>query len=102
MGKAIAEITVIPIGTSSPSISSYVAEVEKTLRGFNLNIQLTPMSTILEGELYEILNAVKAAHNCLFEKGASRVSTTLRIDERRDKNLTMEGKIKAVEDKLKV
>jgi len=102
MGKAIAEITVVPIGTSSPSISSYVAEVEKTLRSFNLKIQLTPMSTILEGELDEILNAVKAAHNCLFEKGALRVSTTLRIDERRDKNLTMEGKVKAVEDKLKV
>ncbi len=102
MGKVVAEITVVPIGTNGPSISSYVAEVEKTLRSFNLKIQLTPMSTILEGEFDEVLKAVKAAHSCPFERGALRVSTTLRIDERRDKNLTMEGKVKAVEDKLNV
>jgi len=102
MGKVVAEITVVPIGTNGPSISSYVAEVEKTLRSFNLKIQLTPMSTILEGEFDEVLKAAKAAHSCPFERGALRVSTTLRIDERRDKNLTMEGKVKAVEDKLNV
>ena len=58
------------------------------------------MSTVLEGELDEVLNAAKAAHNCLFEKGVSRVSTSLKIDERRDKELTMDGKVKAVEEKL--
>jgi len=100
VGRVIAEIVVVPLGTNSPSISSYVAEVERTLRKFNLKVRLTPMSTVLEGELDEVLNAAKVAHNCLFEKGVSRVSTNLRIDERRDKELTMDGKIKAVEEKL--
>jgi len=36
-----------------------------------------------------------------FTMGAQRVSTTLYIDDRRDKLGSMEGKVKAVEDKLK-
>jgi len=40
-------------------------------------------------------------HNSAFDAGAKRVVTTMRIDERRDKSLTIEGKIKAVKDKLR-
>jgi len=42
MGKIIAEVTVVPLGTCSPSLSKYVAEVEKVLRKFNLKTHLTP------------------------------------------------------------
>ncbi len=101
MAKVIAELVVVPLGTATPSVSSYVAEVEKTLRRFSLEMRLTPMGTILEGDLGEVLRAVQAAHEAPFTHGALRVATHLRIDERRDKELTMEGKIRAVEEKLK-
>ena len=101
MGKVIAEVTVVPLGTASTSLSAYVAEVEKVLCEFpGLKSLLTPMSTILEGELADVLEAVRAMHETPFQKGAQRVSTTLRIDDRRDKAITMEGKLAAVKDKL--
>lgn len=96
----IAEIIVTPLGTGSPSLSTYVARVEKIIRESGLKCQLTPMSTIVEGNLDEILDLVKRVHNALFEEGVLRVSTTVRIDERRDKVQTMEQKVKAVEEKL--
>ena len=32
MGKVIAEVTVVPLGTASTSLSSFVAEAEKVLK----------------------------------------------------------------------
>jgi len=100
MGKIIVEVTVVPLGTGSPSLSRYVAEVEKTLGKFNLKTKLTPMSTIIEGEWDEVFTAIKAMHNTPFTHGALRVSTSITVDERKDKKLKMEEKIKAVEEKL--
>jgi uncharacterized protein (TIGR00106 family) len=101
MGKVIAEVTVVPLGTASPSLSVYVAEVEKVLKNFpDVRSMLTPMSTILEGKTDDVLEAVKAMHEVPFRLGALRVSTTLRIDDRRDKELTMAGKLAAVKGKL--
>ena len=101
MGKIIAEVTVVPLGTASTSLSAYVAEMEKVLKKFpQVKSLLTPMSTILEGEMDDVLEAVKAMHETPFRKGALRVSTTLRIDDRRDKESTMAGKMAAVKSKL--
>jgi len=101
MGKVIAEVTVVPLGTASTSLSAYVAAVEEVLNKFpRLKTLLTPMSTILEGEADDVLAAVKAMHEVPFRMGAMRVSTTLRIDDRRDKPLTMAGKVAAVKSKL--
>jgi uncharacterized protein (TIGR00106 family) len=100
MGKVIAEVTVVPLGTATSSLSSYVAEVEKVLKNFpRLKSMLTPMSTSLEGEMADVLEAVKAMHEAPFRMGSLRVSTTLRIDDRRDKPVTMAGKLAAVRDK---
>ncbi len=101
MGQVVAEVTVVPLGTGSASLSAWVADVEKVLKGFpRLKSLLTPMSTILEGDLDEVIEAVKAMHEAPFRLGALRVSTTLRIDDRRDRPLTMAGKLEAVNEKL--
>ena len=39
-------------------------------------------------------------HEVPFEKGALRVSTMVKIDDRRDKPASMHQKVKSVEDKL--
>jgi len=100
MARVVAEITVVPLGTATPSLSLFVAEVGKVLKKFPcLGSMLTPMSTILEGEMEDVLDAVKAMHEVPFRMGALRVSTTLRIDDRRDKPVTMAGKLAAVREK---
>jgi len=40
-------------------------------------------------------------HRVPFMKGARRVVTTMKIDDRRDKKGTLEGKKKAVKNKLR-
>jgi uncharacterized protein (TIGR00106 family) len=91
----------VPLGTGSTSLSGFVAEAEKVLIKFpGLKSMLTPMSTILEGEMDDVLEAVRVMHETPFQNGALRVSTTLRIDDRRDQEVTMEGKLAAVKSKL--
>ena len=100
MPKVIAEVTVVPVIPGPGGYSPYVAAVERTLRSFDLKVRLTPMGTVLEGELDEVLKAIRAAHEAPFGMGIMRVGTTIRIDDRRDKELTMDGKIHAVEEKI--
>ena len=95
--KVVAEITVVPLGTGSASVSEYVAACLDVLaREKALTYRLTPMGTILEGSLEDILGVTRKMHEVPFLKGAVRVATTLKIDDRRDKKLSMEGKLKSV------
>ena len=97
---AVAEISIIPIGTKNTSVSKHVVAALKVLRKEKKVVyELTSMGTILEGELDDVL---KAARRCTrrFSKVASRVVTTIKIDDRRDKPLTMSGKVDSVVRKL--
>ncbi|MFC5406377.1 MTH1187 family thiamine-binding protein [Cohnella soli] len=100
---AIVQLTIVPLGTGTPSVGEYVASVHRVLEQASdrVKFQLTPMSTIIEGELDELLALVRRMHEVPFEHGALRVSTTLTIDDRRDKVGTMEQKMLSVESKLK-
>lgn len=99
--QVVVEVTVVPLGTGSTSLSSYVAGVERVLAKYkNIKTMLTPMSTVLEGDLDEILAVVREMHETPFSSGARRVSTRISIDDRRDKAITMQGKIEAVKEKL--
>ncbi|MEH7115447.1 MTH1187 family thiamine-binding protein [Neobacillus niacini] len=99
---AIVDITVIPVGTGSPSVSEYVAEIQKVLRQYEgeIKYQLTPMSTLIEGDLTLLLKIVQELHENPFKKGLQRVCTNIRIDDRRDKENTMERKLQSVQEKL--
>ena len=96
------EITIVPLGTGSPSVSHYVAEIHKVLEAAPeaVRFQLTPMSTILEGDLEDLFAVVRRMHEVPYSKGAQRVSTSIKIDDRRDKPSTMAGKVQSVLDKL--
>ena len=100
--QVIAEIHVVPLGTATPSLSRYVAAVLDTVKQTkNIEYQLTPMGTIIQGPLDRIFELAQKIHEVPFTMGAQRVATTLNIDDRRDKMGSMENKIKAVESKLK-
>jgi len=100
---AIVQVTIVPLGTGSPSVGEYVASVHRVLTEAEepIKYQLTPMSTIIEGALDDLLAVVRRMHEVPFENGAERVSTTITIDDRRDKTGTMEQKLRSVESKLK-
>ncbi len=98
---AIVETSITPIGTGTPSVSKYVAKCHQVLEEYpDLQYQLTPMGTVIEGELSRIFEAIAKMHEVPFDHGASRVSTLIKVDDRRDKKGTMEGKMRSVMDKL--
>jgi uncharacterized protein (TIGR00106 family) len=99
---AILEISVVPIGTKNTSLSAYVADCIRILKKKKVRYELTSMGTNIEGDLKELVEIALKMHETPFKKGASRVVTTLKIDDRRDKRGTLSGKKKAVQSKLKV
>jgi uncharacterized protein (TIGR00106 family) len=60
------------------------------------------MGTNIEGNLKDLMRIALKMHQTPFKKGALRVLTTLKIDDRRDKRGTLEGKKRAVQSKLGV
>jgi uncharacterized protein (TIGR00106 family) len=98
---AIMEISVVPIGTQSPSVSPFVAECVKIVDQQGLKYEVTSMGTEVEGKVEELLSLAVQMHRVPFTKGAERVLTTIRIDERRDKEVRIAGKKEAVLKRLR-
>lgn len=99
---AIIEVSVVPIGTATTSLSSWVTESLRVLqKRSDLNYKLTPMGTIIEGDLDQALRLVRQMHEAPFKTGIRRVITTISVDDRRDKSVTLQGKVDSVMKKLK-
>ena len=99
---ALIEISIVPLGTGNTGISSYVADCLQELAkyGGDVHYELTAMGTIIEGELDILLAVARKLHEVPFLKGAQRVLTTIRIDDRRDRVASIEQKKRSVRDKL--
>jgi uncharacterized protein (TIGR00106 family) len=97
---AIVFVSIAPLGTATASLSAYVAGVERVLRDSGLKSQLTAMGTIIEGDIDAILPVLRRMHELPFAEGAVRVSTLIKIDDRRDKTSSIEGKVRSVREKL--
>ncbi|OMH41412.1 MTH1187 family thiamine-binding protein [Desulfurobacterium indicum] len=97
---AVMEISVVPVGTCNPCVSEYVSYAYKLLKEKGYYFQLTAMGVIVQGDVEELLQLALEIHRRPFEKGALRVMTTIRIDERKDTDLTVEGKLKKLKKAL--
>ncbi len=98
---AVVEISIVPVGTKTASVSKHVAAALKVLRREKKVVyELTSMGTILEGELDDVLRAARKMHEAVLDGGVRRVVTTIKIDDRRDKPLSMSGKMESVVRKL--
>ncbi len=94
------EVSIVPVGTKTASLSRYVARAVDLLNKEGLKYELTAMGTIIEGEQDKILNAARKMHEAAFAEGVPRVVTIIRTDERRDKPSSIESKIESVKRKL--
>ena len=97
----LVELSVVPLGTETSSISEYVAEAVRILQDEkNIKYELTSMGTIIEGDLEQLLLLVGKMHQAVFAAGAKRVVTTIKIDERRDKVSTISSKLESLKRQL--
>lgn len=98
---AIVELTVCPLGTNTTSASKYVAGAQKILADQDkVKYMLNPMGTVMEGDLDEIFKLIRIIQEDVFDKGVSRVYSIIKVDDRRDKESSMEQKLKSVKTRL--
>jgi uncharacterized protein (TIGR00106 family) len=97
--KVLAGLTVVPLGVGV-SLSAHVAACERILSEAGLRPQLHANGTNVEGEWDVVFAALKRCHETLHELGAPRVTTTLQVGTRTDRDQTLEDKVRSVESKL--
>ena len=93
---AILELTLVPIGTQTTSLSQYVAKAFE-----NIKVELNPMGTVMQGDIDELLKAVRDMQEAVFNEGVDRVYSVIKIDDRRDKDASFEQKLNSVNKRLK-
>ncbi len=97
---ALLQLTIIPMGTASPGVGEYVADVQKALEKEKVRFQLNDMGTLIEGEAKDLLALVSKIYELPFARGAQRVVTHMVIDDRRDKSVSIGDKIETVKKML--
>jgi len=93
----ISQLSIAPVG-KDVSLSKYVKTALNVLEKNNIKFETNAMATVIETEDLETLfKVVEEAHKAVMKSGAKRVITELKIDERGDKNVTMESKLKSIQ-----
>ena len=98
---ALMQLTVLPLGTDSPSMGEYVAEIQKALEKSGFFYKLTDMGTTIEGDSKELLELAAQLAEIPFKKGVHRVITHISMDDRRDKKVKLGDKEASVAERLK-
>ncbi len=97
--KVLVDLCVVPLGVGV-SVSGYIAACEKVLNEAGLKTALHSYGTNIEGEWDEVFTAIKRCHEVVHEMGAPRITTTIKMGTRTDRNQTMEDKISSVMSKM--
>ncbi|AEH35672.1 MTH1187 family thiamine-binding protein [Halopiger xanaduensis] len=95
-------MTVIALLSVAPviegSMSGEVAKAVDALEDYDVEYETNPMGTVIEAESTdELFAAAQAAHEAV---DADRVSTVLKIDDKRTRDESAAEKVDAVEDHL--
>jgi len=92
----IALLSVAPV--IEGSMSGEVAKAVAALDEFDVSYETNPMGTVIEADDAETLfAAAAAAHDAV---DGDRVSTVLKIDDKRTEETTADRKVEAVEEHL--
>ena len=94
--RVILDFSIVPLGVGV-SLSSYIAACQQVLEEHRLDFQLHANGTNVEGEWDDVLAAVKRCHEVVHAMGAPRISTSLKLGTRTDRQQTMRDKIRSVD-----
>lgn len=97
--NVIIDLCVVPIGVGI-SVSKYVAACQKLIQKAGLKSSLHAYGTNIEGDWDTVFSVVKACHEKIHDMGAPRITTTIKVGTRNDRDQTMADKIRSVTDQL--
>ncbi|SEV79637.1 MTH1187 family thiamine-binding protein [Natrinema salifodinae] len=92
----IALLSVAPV--IEDSMAGEIAKAVDALEEYDVTYETNPMGTVIEAESAdELFAAAQAAHEAV---DADRVSTVLKIDDKRTRDVSAQEKVDAVEEQL--
>lgn len=97
--KVIADLTVSPFGVGL-SVSKYIAACHRIIEEAGLRSNLHAYGTNIEGDWDQVMTALKQCHQKLHEMGVPRITSSMKIGTRIDKEQSMLDKIESVQNKL--
>lgn len=97
--KVIVDLCVVPLGVGL-SVSEYVAACHNIINSAGLKSELHAYGTNIEGDYDAVFQVVKKCHEKIHQMGAPRITTTIKLGTRTDRDQTMEEKVKSVQTKL--
>lgn len=97
--KVIADLTVSPFGVGL-SVSSYIAACHRIFAEAGLKTNLHAYGTNLEGDWDTVMAAIKKCHEELHRMDVPRITSSIKIGTRTDKEQTMSDKVASVKNKL--
>lgn len=92
--RALAEIQVIPIG-SGVSVRKEVMRAHELLAASGIAVELHAYGTNVEGELDDILAAIKRVHETLHREGVVRLATAIKLGTRTDHEVSLARKLES-------
>ena len=98
--KVIVDLCVVPLGVGL-SVSREVAACQKVLDEAGLHTVLHAYGTNIEGEWDEVFTAIKRCHEVVHGMGSPRISTTIKLGTRTDRDQSMQDKVRSVEQRLR-
>ncbi len=91
----IAEFSISPLG-KDVSVSKYVARCLDLVDRSGLQYRLNPMGTVVEGRFDEVMDLIARCHRAV-ARDCERVSTIIKIDDRKGARGQMEEKVAKVQ-----
>ena len=94
------DFCILPIGKGT-SMSPFVAACQRIIEAYELDFQLGPNGTAIEGEWDKVFDCVKMCHMEVHKMGATRIFTTLKVNTRTDRKQSFKEKVTSVISSLK-
>ena len=97
--KVIADICIVPIGVGV-SLGEYIAAAVEELRAAGLETELHAYGTNVEGEYDQVFAALRRCLERMHAMGAPRLSCTVKLGTRSDREQSMADKVESVRARL--
>ena len=90
------DFCLVPLGVGV-SLSPYIASCKRVIEERGLDYEIGPNGTAIEGDWEQVFSCIKACHEVVHSKGASRIYTTLKVNTRIDRKQSFRDKAPSVE-----
>ncbi len=97
---ALMDISVIPLDGKGRGYSAAIAELEKLIEASGLESRLYDMGTLVYGPAPRLFELAGELHEYFFSKGYLRVYTVMKVDDRRDRDVSPGEKAASVRKRL--